>query len=258
MTLQHKDEKKLCQPLTIDSRVVIFFSMSSFDITFVVDRSGSMVSIASDMEGGFRTYLQKLKEVPGEVKLSLVLFDDRYEEVYTGKSLETAPNLVIHPRGNTALLDAVGRTIASTGARLRALPESRRPDKVVVVIITDGQENWSKEFTREQVFEMTTHQQEKYNWEFIYLGANQDAFAVAKDYGLNHGVTFSATPIGADMTFSLAAASTNNARSTGQTIGSTYTQAAYNAAVNAGPANLGIQAAPTAPGIGNGPTSKTP
>ncbi len=88
------------------------------------------------------------------------------------------------PRGSTPLLDALGQTIISTGRTLAAIPEAKRPDKVVFVVITDGEENASHQFTKARVKEMIDHQTGKYNWKFIYLGANQDAFAEAGAVGI--------------------------------------------------------------------------
>jgi hypothetical protein len=94
------------------------------------------------------------------------------------------PHCHLEPRGNTALLDAVGRAIVETGERLRALPENERPGLVVFVIVTDGQENSSREYTKARVKEMIEHQQNVYKWQFTYLGANQDAFAEAGGMGI--------------------------------------------------------------------------
>lgn len=157
-----------------------------------------MSSIAADMRGGFDSFIAKQKELQGECKVTLTQFDDKYEVVYKGKDLDEVPPLVLEPRGWTALLDAVGRTINETGARLRKLAESKRPERVLFVIITDGMENKSVEFTREKVFEMITHQREKYSWEFIFLGANQDAIATARDLGisLQGAATYQASAVG--------------------------------------------------------------
>ena len=93
------------------------------------------------------------------------------------------------PRWGTALLDAVGKAINDTGQRLAAMPESERPGLVMMIIVTDGGENQSKEFTKKQIADMTKHQEDKYNWQFTYLGANQDAFAEAGGMGMSTGTS---------------------------------------------------------------------
>ncbi|MDX6289524.1 MAG: hypothetical protein QOH42_1323, partial [Blastocatellia bacterium] len=107
--------------------------------------------------------------------------------VHEARPVRDVPNLngdTYQPRGSTPLLDALGLTINSTGRTLAAIPEANRPDKIVFVVITDGQENASHKFTKSQVKEMINHQMEKYDWQFIYLGANQDAFAEAGSVGI--------------------------------------------------------------------------
>ncbi|MBL8814376.1 MAG: hypothetical protein JNM43_29680 [Planctomycetaceae bacterium] len=92
---------------------------------------------------------------------------------------------MLKPRGSTALLDAVGRAIIETGARLRAMEESQRHGLVVFVIVTDGQENASREFSRDKIREMIDHQQSVYSWKFTFLAANQDAFAEGGQLGID-------------------------------------------------------------------------
>lgn len=157
---------------------------NSSEIIVVVDRSGSMAAIAHDMMGGFDTFIAEQKKLPGECKVTLAQFDDNYELVYSGKPLAQVPKLKLEPRGTTALLDAIGKTINSTGQRLAAMAEGDRPSRILFVIITDGHENASKEFNRDQVNQLITQQREKYSWEFVFLGASQDAIDVAHSYGI--------------------------------------------------------------------------
>ena len=157
------------------------------DVTVIVDRSGSMQDIASDVIGGFNAFLADQQRQPGHCRLTLVQFDDRYETVYAAQPIGEAPRLTAHtfqPRGSTALLDAIGRTIDTTGARLKALSEDERPDRVVVVIVTDGLENASTDFTRERVFSMISTQQDVFKWSFLFLAANQDAIAEGARVGI--------------------------------------------------------------------------
>lgn len=155
------------------------------EIVFILDRSGSMASIAADMRGGFDTLIEEQKKVGGECLVTLAQFDDQYEIVYEGKPIAEVPKLELVPRGGTALLDAVGRTIAATGERLAKMPEVDRPARVLVAIITDGQENRSIEYTAAQVAAMIAHQKEAYAWSFLFLGADANAIEVAKSYGIS-------------------------------------------------------------------------
>jgi hypothetical protein len=154
------------------------------DITMVIDRSGSMSSIRTDAEGGINTFVDSQKSEPGQALLTLVQFDTEYEFVHKGLPISSAPPFKLVPRGSTALLDAVGRAINETGARLSAMEEAQRPGLVVFVIVTDGAENSSKEFTRDKIRQMIEHQQSVYNWQFTFLAANQDAFAEAASMGI--------------------------------------------------------------------------
>ena len=155
------------------------------DVTFVVDRSGSMQKIATDTEGGIQSFIDKQRQQPGRCVMSLVKFDTIYEVVYAGVDVANVQPFKLEPRGCTALYDAVCKTIDDVGARLAAMPEADRPGTVMIVIATDGQENASREFTREITAQKIKHQTEKYNWVFVYVGANQDAFSVANGIGIS-------------------------------------------------------------------------
>lgn len=154
------------------------------DITVVLDRSGSMNVCQSDAEGGLNRFVEDQKKLPGEAFFTLVQFDNEYEFVHRAVPIRNVPHCSLVPRGSTALLDAVGRAIVETGERLAKMPEADRPGLVVFVILTDGQENASQEFSKKKVQEMISHQQGVYKWQFIYLGANQNAFAEAGDLGI--------------------------------------------------------------------------
>lgn len=157
-------------------------------IAIVLDRSGSMGSVKQDTIGGFNEFLKSQQEVKGEATLTLAQFDTMYELLQENaniQNVEPLTDVTYVPRGGTALLDAIGRTINSTGQFLQSLNPSQRPEKVVFVIITDGEENSSREFTLESVNEMITHQTEKYQWQFVFLGANQDAIQAGMSYGVS-------------------------------------------------------------------------
>jgi hypothetical protein len=154
------------------------------DITLVVDRSGSMESIRSDAQGGVNALIADQAKLAGEAVLTLVQFDTAYEFVHRAVPVRQVPPYALVPRGNTALLDAVGRAIVETGERLAAIPEVDRPGLVVFVVMTDGHENASREFTAAAVRELIERQRAVYAWQFTFLGANQDAFASAGALGI--------------------------------------------------------------------------
>jgi hypothetical protein len=146
-----------------------------------------MESIRDDAIGGFNRFLEDQKKQPGRATLTYAQFDTEYELVHDGLPLQYVPALTAEtfvPRGSTALLDAMGRTINAVGARLSNTPESQRPGKVIVVILTDGAENASKEFRRDKIKAMVEEQTNRWNWQFIYLAANQDAIAVGQSVGI--------------------------------------------------------------------------
>ena len=191
------------------------------DITIILDRSGSMLSVREATIAGYNTFLQAQAKLPGSAVVSLVQFDDRYEVVYEGVPCgDTKPLTEARfvPRGNTALLDAIGRTINEIGARLSARAERDRPGKVIVVILTDGMENASHEFTREQVHALIDHQREHYSWDFVFLGANQDAIATGASIGVpsKSSLSYAADKQGTSEVMASASAYVGTMRSGGQ------------------------------------------
>jgi uncharacterized protein YegL len=157
------------------------------EIIFLLDRSGSMAGLESDTVGGFNAFVRKQSKLAGETILTTVLFDDEYEVLWNGIDARDAKLTEdeYYVRGTTALLDAVGKTILDVGYRLAKTKEDRKPGKVIFVITTDGMENASSEFTYGKVKELIQHQQERYNWEFIFMGANIDVAREADSLGIN-------------------------------------------------------------------------
>lgn len=155
------------------------------EIVLVIDRSGSMNSCQDDAEGGINTFIKEQKECVGEANLTLVQFDTEYEVVHNGTPIKDVGKYMLHPRGMTALFDATGRAINTVGERLQKMNEQDRPGCVIVVIVTDGQENASTEFKKSQIKEMIERQKNVYNWQFTFLGADADAFTEAVDMGIN-------------------------------------------------------------------------
>lgn len=155
-------------------------------VTFVIDRSGSMGSIANEMSAGFNMLIEEQKKNPDTCSVSLFEFNSTVTRRMFFAPLSAVESYQIRPGGNTAMCDAICIAIDDTGQHLAMLPESERPSKVLVVVITDGYENWSTRFWYEDVRSRVKHQQEKYSWEFLFLGADQDAVLNAKSYGMSH------------------------------------------------------------------------
>ena len=161
-------------------------------IIFVIDRSGSMESIASDMIGGYNKFIKTQKETPGECFVSFYQFDDIYEAVFERVPLQDVKELTDKtyvPRNSTALYDAMGKTITNYGLYLASISEDERPDRVLFVTITDGMNNASVNYTAQQVNEMITHQREVYKWDFVFLGSNIDSWDTGASMGIAAGTT---------------------------------------------------------------------
>jgi uncharacterized protein YegL len=187
------------------------------DITVILDRSGSMSAVADATINGFNEFVMKQRNTDGNATLSLIQFDDQYETVYEQSDLSSVKLLnedTFVPRGMTALNDAIAKTITGIGERLAALPEYKRPDKVIVVIITDGFENASLFFSQERVAEMIKHQKDKYSWEFLFLGANQDAVLSGAKYGIakERSLSYASSKLGTTNVYAAVGASVANLR----------------------------------------------
>lgn len=159
------------------------------EIVVIIDRSGSMFGLVNETIGGFNSFLnEQKKNTTGKVKLSLIQFDDQYQIDYDGVDINDVKDLTNEtyiPRGYTALLDAVGKTIVTVGERLATIPEEERPGQVIFLIITDGAENSSKEYKAPgRVADMVKHQTDKYNWTFTFMGGGSAAFEQAKYIGI--------------------------------------------------------------------------
>lgn len=144
------------------------------EIVVLVDRSGSMQHGREDFEGGINSFIQTQKEHDGQARITLVTFDTEVEVIYHG-DIQECPAFKLQPRGGTALNDAMGESINTIGELLRKTDEKDRPKLITFVCSTDGGENSSREFSTKQVQDMVKHQTEKYNWSFLFLGADYDA-----------------------------------------------------------------------------------
>ena len=165
------------------------------EIVMILDRSGSMSGLESDTIGGFNSMLEKQKREPGEACVSVILFDDRQEVLYDRCPIDQVPPMTekeYYVRGSTALLDAIGGAIRHIGTVHKYARPEDVPAKTLFIITTDGMENASRHFRYEDVRRLIEQQKEKYHWEFLFLGANMDAVAVASRFGIDRtrAVTF--------------------------------------------------------------------
>lgn len=167
-------------------------------IMLVLDRSGSMSSIKGATEEAINGFIKKQKDLPGRATIAIAQFDDVYEIVNASIPPDQVPEYRLQPRGITALLDAIGKSIHDFGAELAAKTESERPGTVILAIMTDGFENASKEFTRKQIKDLVTRQQDVWNWTVLYLAANQDAILTGAEMGMkaNTSMSYAASSIG--------------------------------------------------------------
>jgi uncharacterized protein YegL len=177
------------------------------EIIFLLDRSGSMSGLENDTIDGFNAFVERQCQLEGDTLLTTVLFDDQYEVLWNGKD-SAKVNLTskeYYVRGTTALLDAVGKTILDVGHRLSKTPEEQRPGNIIFVITTDGMENASREFNYEKVKELIKHQQERYSWEFIFMGANIDSAEEAESLGISkeNAFNFEASEVGVEKMYNV-------------------------------------------------------
>jgi len=171
-------------------------------ITVILDKSGSMEPVRLDTVGGYNTFIEGQKQLPGECEVTLIQFNNHREFTYKSKNIkDLEKGLLIEqyrPTNGTALLDAIGVAIEEKGAEFAKMSEEHRPGKVMFVIITDGAENASQDFTYSKIKEMIEHQKNNYQWDFTFLGANIDTFDVADSLGIaaNKSLSFSTSKAG--------------------------------------------------------------
>lgn len=156
-------------------------------VTFVLDSSGSMSKIRDDTIGGFNSFLDEQRDEPGEATVTLYEFNDSVERHYQAYPIVEAPQLdeeTYVPGGSTALNDAMATAIDETDARIGAMPVADRPETVLVVVLTDGKENAS-ETPLDAVRERVERRQDEDDWEFLFIGANQDAVLTGETMGID-------------------------------------------------------------------------
>ena len=166
-------------------------------ISLILDRTGSMEEIREDTIGGFNVFLKEQQALPDEATLSLIQFDsqDPYEVIHHFEKIKDVPRLTSEtyvPRASTSLLDAIGRGVNDLESALEKMKPAKRPANVVMVIITDGQENSSREFGKNQIVKMIKAEQKK-GWQFVYLSADLDSINDAREYGMHDHATMAFT-----------------------------------------------------------------
>lgn len=188
------------------------------EMVFILDRSGSMEHLVADTIGGFNSLIEDQKSKEGDAFVTTVLFDGAYEMLHDHvdiKKIQPITSNEYFARGTTALLDAIGRTINSIGARLNNTLEEERPSRVIFTIITDGEENSSIEFNKNKIKEMIEHQQNVYSWTFMFLGANIDAIQEANSLGIraSHSHGYTASSVGTTSVYNAISSATTSLRS---------------------------------------------
>ena len=181
-------------------------SAEPVQIICILDRSGSMQRLTDDVIGGYNSFLDKQKKESGAAEVTTVLFDDQYEKIGNAVDIQKAENLtsaIYYARGSTALMDAVGKTITETLGQMeknKICPAKRR---VLVMIMTDGLENASKEYNKARVKSLIDATTKNYQWNYIFLGANIDSAAEADSIGISgrHAANFSSDSVGIQESF---------------------------------------------------------
>ena len=176
------------------------------ELVFIIDRSGSMDGLESDTIGGFNAMLKEQKSVAGEALMTTVLFSDQYEVLHDRIDIRKVEPLTENDyrvRGNTALLDAVSKTIHNINEAQKYTAENDRAENVLFVIITDGYENASREYSAEHIKAMIERQKEKCGWEFVFFGANMDAVMEAGKLGIGaeRAKNYCADAVGTNMAY---------------------------------------------------------
>ena len=187
------------------------------EIVFILDRSGSMAGLEDDTIGGFNAMVEKQKKEEGEALLSAVLFNQESTVLYDRvdvKKVEPMTDRQYRAGGCTALLDAIGGAVHHIAAVHKYAREEDRPGKTLFVITTDGLENASRIYSYAEVQRMVKHEQEKHGWEFLFLGANMDAIAAARSFGIrpDRAVRYRSDPTGTGLNFKVVSEAVSSVR----------------------------------------------
>lgn len=190
------------------------------ELVFILDKSGSMSGLEADTIGGYNSMLAKQRAIEGECHITTVLFDNNYELLHDRIDIRAVCSITekeYYVGGSTALLDAIGRTIHKIGNVQKHTADDYRAEKVLFVIITDGAENSSREYSAEKVKALIERQKAKYSWEFIFLGANIDAVETAGRFGISpdRSIDYLADSEGTELNFKVMASAVATFREEG-------------------------------------------
>jgi uncharacterized protein YegL len=215
-----------------------------------------------DTIGSFNTFLKDQQAFPGECAFTLCTFNDDYRLVHDFEKIANVEDLSIktyRPSGSTALLDAMGATIDSVGKKLAAMPEEERPSKVLFMVVTDGEENASRRYTREQIKSMVEHQRSVYSWEFVFVGANIDAFTAGTSMGFTaqNSVAYTASAAGTKRLYDTVSSNTRSYRSSRSSLAPDFFgQTGQTPTNNVPVAPVDPAATPSTPGTDNNSNNK--
>lgn len=189
-------------------------------IVCILDRSGSMSNLTADTIGGYNSFIEQQKAKEGTAEVTTVLFDDQYEKISNAVNLNDVPELTsaqYYARGTTALLDAVGRTITEALSKMEGEKICPAKRSVLVMIMTDGYENASKEFTKAKVKALVDATTKEYNWNYIFIGANIDSAAEAGGIGIDrrHAANYAPTSKGVRDSFDMMSEAADEVREHG-------------------------------------------
>ena len=161
------------------------------ELVFLLDRSGSMTGLEADIIGGFNSFIQRQCSL-GKTNLTTILFDSKYEILHNGVDAGTVTltEKDFFTRSTTALLDAIGRAILDVNFRLSQLDKENYPGKVIFIITTNDQGNYSTEYTYEKIKHLIDRQKELYNWKFIFTGTNMDLIKESQKLGIHPSMSF--------------------------------------------------------------------
>jgi uncharacterized protein YegL len=190
------------------------------NVIFILDESGSMSATASDVRGGFNTYIEKIRDDGNDYSLSVIKFGTTVRPLFANQPLDQAPQLTelnYMPLDSTALYDAIGFALSEAQKYWGTDEKPYGTDRFIVIIMTDGFENASKKFTKEEIIAKIKQREEAGNWTFVYMGADQDAWAVASNLGFAQGNVMSYASASTATTFGNLATSTTTASSTTST-----------------------------------------
>lgn len=192
------------------------------EVVFILDRSGSMSGLEGDTIGGFNSMLKKQREEEGDANVTTVLFDDEIEMLHKRVDIKEIKNITskdYYVRGCTALLDAIGYSI---NFMINVQKKEERAKNVLFIITTDGYENASKEYSYEKIKKMITYEKERYNWQFLFLGANIDAISTARNFGISEETAsnYVSDEVGTQITYEVMNSAISTCRAMGVVDGS--------------------------------------